>query len=123
MKRKQNNKNIEGEELIWWKNHGGIHRMPNKIIKPNQKFQAYPSQIPQGFRDKIRPLPEEETRLQKQTEKKEKEKKEVNKVTYEITHRGGAYYDVLNSSTKKAVNEKALKEDEAKEMLKSLTDK
>ena len=37
----------------WYKKVGGgsFRLLPNKIIKPGEKFQAYPGQIPEAFMD------------------------------------------------------------------------
>ena len=41
----------------WWqKVGGGSFRMGGKIIKPNQKFRAWPNEIPKAFRDLVKPL-------------------------------------------------------------------
>lgn len=41
----------------WWqKLGGGSLRMGNRIIKPNERFQAYPDEISEAFRKFIIPL-------------------------------------------------------------------
>jgi len=95
MKRTKTNK-----DKIWWiKKGGGSFRMKSRIIKPNQKFQAYPHEIPQGFRDNVLPLEDYEEEHIEIT---------VPAVAYTAKKREGSnWYDVLDGQGKQ-VNEKAL---------------
>lgn len=104
----------EEKEILWIKGGGGTFRITqagkHRIIKPNQKFHAKPSEIPKGFRDTIKPL------------EKLVEAKNTVIVTgskYTIKHRSGGWYDVVDSLGKK-VNEKALKKPDVEALLVSL---
>jgi len=100
---------MEREKLIRWKKiGGGSLRLGNRLIKPGQVFTARAIDIPESFRDVIIPLEDlpEEPEIQAVEE------------TYELVHRGGGYYNVVNSATGKIMNESALRK-EAAESLKS----
>ena len=88
------------KDKIWWiKKGGGSFRMGNRVIKQNQKFQAYPHEIPQGFRDIVLPLEEID-----ETEDIPK----ASPLAYTAKKRGTSnWYDVEDGQGKK-VNEKAL---------------
>lgn len=68
-------------EKLWWiKNGGGTFRLKDskKIIKPGQKFEATVDQIPEAFRDVVKPLSElpEEKPLESETKFETKERTE-----------------------------------------------
>lgn len=86
-----------------------------KIIKENQKFQARPEEISENFRDIIKPLNKDE--LVKV--EKDQGSIDVTKLDYTVKSKGGGWYDVVGADGKK-VNEKALREDKAKELIESL---
>ena len=96
MKRTKTNK-----DKIWWiKKGGGSFRMGNRVIKPNQKFQAYDHEIPQGFRDNVLPL---EKYVEADTETPK-----TAPLAYTAKKRGNSnWYDVEDGQGKK-VNQKAL---------------
>ena len=88
------------KDKIWWiKKGGGSFRMKNRVIKPNQKFQAYPHEIPQAFRDTVKPLEEfDETQATFKAAP----------LAYTAKKRGNSnWYDVFDKQGKK-VNQKAL---------------
>ena len=105
--------NKKEEKLIEWiKDGGGSFRLGNgKIIKPNQKFFAYPSQIPANFRDVVTPL-EEVPDL-------EKEEVTVEEPEYSLSSRGGGWFDIVDSN-EKVMNEKALKREDALKFIEDL---
>jgi hypothetical protein len=95
MKRTKTNK-----DKIWWiKKGGGSFRMKSRVIKPNQKFQAFPHEIPQGFRDNVIPL-------EKYEEVEETFKAPPLAYTAKKREKSN-WYDVFDGQGKK-VNEKAL---------------
>lgn len=98
--------------LIKWKYFGKKPfriRGGRKIVKPNETFDAAESEIPQAFRDLIvpvKPLASEPP-------------VEVIDSGYQLRHRAGNWYDILDAQGK-VVNEKALRQDEARRMLEAL---
>jgi hypothetical protein len=101
---------------IKWVNKGGTFRMiidgRRKIIKPNEKFMARPDQIPETFRDVLKPeqpLPGE-PELQ------------IADAGYRVRRRGNSeLFDIIDGR-KKVVNQKALTEEEAKALLEKLVE-
>ena len=86
--------------------------MRNRIIKPNEKFQAFPDEIPQGFRDIVIPL-------EKIVETEEAFK--VSPSAYTAKKRAKSnWYDVFDGQGKQ-VNQKALSgRQKALDLIKSL---
>ncbi len=104
-------------KLQWRKIGGGSLRIfPNKIIKPNERFFAFPHEIPDAFRDTVICLDEQRLNEQEQKARKELEKPEQ---LFTLKHKGGGRYDIVDEDGK-ALNEKALKKAEAEELLKAL---
>ena len=100
------------------KNGGGSLRLPNRIIKPNEVFDAYPEDIPETFRDMIVPLDGEVKKQQEAVVQVSVPKAE--KLEYFTKLRGGGYYNVVDTNGK-VMNEKALRKDAAEDLIKSLT--
>lgn len=87
---------------------GGSFLFKGKRIKRNQTFKAEPHELPKGAKDVIVDIsgePEQEA--------------EVEKAEYELSHRSGPWYDVLDAEGKK-LNEKSLSRVKALELIKSL---
>ena len=101
--------------IIWWRKiGGGTFRLANgKIIKPDQKFQAREDQIPLAHRDVVIPLDE------LPSEKEKKKPLKVKQHDYGVQHRGGGWYDVVDSNGK-VLNDDAMKKDEAENYIDSL---
>ncbi len=98
---------------IWFRKKGrGSLRHEGKIIKPNQKFLAYPGNIPASFRDVVVPV-------DKDAEKYEQPK--VESTEYKLESRGSGWFDIVNATTGKCMNEKALKRDAALKKISELT--
>jgi hypothetical protein len=95
---------------IKWKNTSGRLVLSNgKKVGPGAIFQARPEDISNSFRDVViplEPLPEE-TPLQSVTE-------------YQAVSKGGGWYDVVNTATKKVMNTGSLRLDKAKELVAQL---
>jgi len=111
--------------VYWWRKTGGGSfnlKIAGKvrIIKPNDRFAARMEEIPEGFRDVIVP----DNKVTKAALDSESGPVDVpnQKMEYHINHRGGGYYDVLDKN-KKRQNEKALRRDDAMELLEKLTGK
>lgn len=112
MERTKNKKEEEDREgmVRWRKTGGGTFRMGNgKIIKPNQVFWAKPEDIPEGFRDVIVPL----------TEVPADTPVEFTETKYELQARSPGWYDIVDGQGK-VLNESAMREDKAREMITSL---
>lgn len=103
------------EKKIWWKRTGGgSFRLGNRIIKPGQKFEAYPSEISKEFRDVTIPLsklpaPEESPPL------------DVNKSEYSLQKRGESlsWFNVVDGQGK-IMNDKALRRTAALKLIEEL---
>ena len=89
------------KDKIWWiKKGGGSFRMGNRVIKQNQKFQAFPYEIPQAFRDNVLPL--------EGYVEKDAEVLKASPLAYTAKKRGTSnWYDVEDGQGKK-MNEKAI---------------
>ncbi len=108
---------------------GTFHLKTGKIIKPQEEFPAYPHEIPDAFRDTIVCLEEEDDDEDEGFESvseyalepvDEPEKKEEGEDEYELKHKSAGWYDVIEVHSGKALNDKSLREEEAKELLKKL---
>lgn len=97
-----------------WKNTGSTFRLRKnngvRIIKPNQIFQADPADIPEGIRDVIICLDGAQDTKQINDAKSPK---------FILNHRGGGWYDVLNSE-ENSMNEEALKKEDAEALKEQL---
>jgi len=103
-------KNTDGA-IRWKKLGGGSLRLGNHIIKPGQIFTARKDTIPEKFLNSLQaldPIPESEM-----------DKNEPVSSNYTLKERGNNWYDVVNADGK-PLNEKALRKDQADELLKSL---
>jgi hypothetical protein len=103
-----------GPRRIRWKNCGKTLRMAGgkKIIKPNQIFLAFPEEIPNGFRDIIKPLEELP---------EDCDSKIISITKYGIKRRGAGWFDVVNVETDKPMNEKGLRKEDAEKLLAKLS--
>ena len=104
----------------WRKIGGGALRMPNKIVKPNQIFEATEAEIPNSFMKSVVKLGVVST-ISKEVEFEE-DGTLVKSPKYILQHRGGPWWDIVDSF-EKVVNEKALRRDDAEELLGSLNEK
>jgi len=95
------------------KKGGGSLYMDGRIIKPNQKFWAFPSQIPENFRDVIVPANPKKTFDEAVVKEKQI------KGTYTLNGRSNGKYDILGPSGK-VLNTQPLDKDEADAMIKKL---
>jgi len=88
---------------------GGSFRLKNgRIIKPNQIFKAYPSEIPKAFTDLIKPL-----------EDIKEEPVEIIDTVYTLNSRSVGWWDVVDIDGK-IMNENALRKEAAEELLNNL---
>ena len=103
---------IEGEEteVKWRKVGGGTFRMGSgRIIKPNQVFSAKPSEVPAGARKFV-------VQLSKVSD--DEIATPVN-LTYSLQVKSPGWYDIVDGLGK-VINEKAMRQEQAKAMLLSL---
>jgi len=97
---------------IWFRKIGrGSFRFKGQIIKPNQKFQAYPGDIPPGFTDVVVPADKHST---------EPIRPRVKPVEYKLKPRGGNWFDIENAKTGKCMNEKGLRRVDALKLIEKL---
>jgi len=110
-------KSVDGkpQKPLWKKIGGGSLRIGNRIIKPNQTFEAYPEEISPGFRNLVIPVSADAS-FTKATPK-EPTPEEVVKEAYEVKPRGDSkvWFDVVDANGK-VLNEKALKKDMAAQL-------
>jgi hypothetical protein len=100
------------KEIRWRKTGGGIFIHKGRYIKPNQVFSATIEEIPKAFRGNIVPVDEKDVNVAVDVPK-------VEKLQYFTKHRGGGWYDVVDSNGK-VVSEKAMKRDDAEVLIASL---
>ena len=116
---KQNNvvsleENKTTDERIWFKNNGKSFRIgKNRIIKPGEKFKAFPHEVSKAFRDVIIPQQEiiEEIPISN-----------VNKASYKLqpAEDEEGFFNVL-TSTGKIINQKPLDEVTANKLISDLS--
>ena len=84
----------------------------HRIIKPGQKFTAYPHEIPEAFRDVVQAL---------ETLPEHKPPPPITGVkgVYVLKSRGSGWYDVIDVNGK-VLNEKALKKEVAEKLIEDL---
>lgn len=98
---------------------GGSFSIGNRYIKPNQIFEADPDEIPSAFKDVVIALDEEkEKKAVKRKAKEDAEDKES--AEYDLKHKGGGWYNIVNKDTGKILNESPLKKEDAEKYLKDL---
>ena len=112
-------KKVKDGELRWRKLGGGASYLKIngkvKIIKPGQVFSAKPEDIPEAFRDIIRPV--EPGALQEVQNKDTKKKKPA---TYKLVHKGSGKY-IVEDADGKQMNEGTLAKEDAQELIDTLT--
>ena len=97
---------------VWFVKTGrGSFRFRGKIIKPNQKFLAYPGDIPPSFMDVVIPLDKKAAKLVRP---------KVGPVEYKLEPRGGNWFNIVNAKTGKRMNEKGLRRVEALKLVEKL---
>ena len=108
-------------QIRWRKIGGGTFQLPNgKIIKPNQVFTASVDEIPMAFRDVIVPA-DKDTRQKLNEEAAGNAALPVSKMPlFVIMAKSPGWFDVVNSTTGKQINEKSLREKEANNLVAEL---
>ena len=103
------------QKPLWKKIGGGSLRIGNRIIKPNQTFDAYPEEISPGFRNLVIPVSADASFAKEAP--REPKPEEVVKEKYAVQPRGESklWFDVVDGSGK-VLNEKALKKDMADQL-------
>jgi len=97
------------EKIRYQKLGGGILEFHGKNIRRGETFKAYPGEIPDGFKDIVQPL-----------EEIPDPDKIVAGFHFEVRHKGGGWYDVINTISGKTVNNESLRVEKARELIKSL---
>lgn len=98
---------------LWYKKvGGGSLRFQGKIIKPEQKFQAFPEDIPDAFKDTIILLDGQKDTSPKSL-KTEKRK-------YELQHTGSGWYNIIDVENDKEMNDSKLRKADAEKLLEEL---
>ena len=114
-------------QLKKWKKIGGgtFRTRSGKIVKPNEIFSAYESDIPGSFRDTIIALEStsgEMTRSKppvKKDEPKVEEPKVEDTGEFKLKERSTGWFDVV-SSDGKPINENALRKNQAEALIEDL---
>lgn len=86
-------------------------------LAPGATVRCYPEEIPQGFINQFSLIGIERERLEASTTEEileEEENKNVISDRFELMHKGGGYYDVVNKETGKPVNDTGLRKEDAK---------
>ena len=111
---------VRSQKFLWKKIGAGSFRMANlKYIKPGQIFEATEEEIPVAFRDLIVRVDGDASPSPVEVEKKlDDVAKEASEYTLKARG-GGGWYDVVDINGK-VVNEKALKQDAALELINTL---
>ncbi len=96
-----------------------------RSIPPDTVFKANPEDVPKAFHDVIVPLDDDNKEEKKDVKSTEDEnagpqEEDVEIPQLRITHRGGGYYDVVDFYGDYK-NEKAMRLDDAKQMIRDLT--
>jgi hypothetical protein len=113
---RQRTKKVE-TRLRWQKRpNSGSMWLGKRIIKPGEIFLAFRHQIPVAFMDSIICLEEEKLAEEKAADNGVIEPR----ILFELHHRGGGFYDVVNIETREPMNDKALRKEEADELLNAL---
>ena len=128
-------------KMRWKKIGGGSLRLASgRIIKPNEIFRADPSEISMSFRDRVIPMDaiSEEVipvldvafEIEKVPETNEVAIEELlptedaapipSTEEYEMVQAAAGWYRVVNTKTRKVVNEKMLRKHEAEKLLQAL---
>jgi len=108
------------QKLTFRKIGGGSMRLRKRIIKPDQVFQAFLSEIPEAFRGFVIPVGEESLNAVKASEQQDKPKNiPGNKAQYVIEEKSKGWFNVVDKQGK-AINERALRKETADELLKAL---
>lgn len=97
---------------IKWKNISGTMSLNGKVYTAGQTFFAFEEEVPEGFRDTVVPLeelPSEAFTIPVATD------------IYEIRSTGYGWYDVVNKETGKKMNDKGLREADAKKFVEELS--
>lgn len=113
MERKPKQEQPVVDNRLWWINRGATFRMGTdkdaRIIKPNQKFQADPEEIPKMFRDII--IPVDVTQAAQAGV-------QVRQIAYgyRIKERDDHNFDIVDAQGK-VINETPMDEEKAKKVL------
>jgi hypothetical protein len=111
-----------------WKKVGGgsFHAViggKQRIIKPGEIFEAKLEEIPEGFRDLIAPVNEGAKKVMATGTTKEDTgpvpEVEIKPAVYDLVHKGGSWYNVVDSDGK-VMNEKALRKGDAEALIENL---
>lgn len=99
----------------WKKVGGGSMRLARgKIVKPNEVFSAYESELPKGCGHLL-------MAVDGQTQEEEEPTPASATPSFEPRSKGGGWYDVVNIVSGKPVNEKSLRAEQANELVKELS--
>lgn len=125
------NQEITRKKLRYQKIGGGSARLKldgrKQIIKPNQKFEAYPEEIPEAFKDTLILLEGQIVVKQKESPKvkifgvKKRPKTEGDEDPGKNKNgKEKSWYNVVNKDTKEAMNPQPLTQGAAKKLAESL---
>ena len=104
-----------GEKQCYFVNTGGSFRDRNgRIRKTNERFLAYPSNIPMAFRDVLKIEDEE-------IDTPEVNEELIVRPKYSIRSSAPGWYNVYDENEKQ-MNEKSLRQEEAQELIKNLSE-
>ena len=103
------------EQIKFIQTGGGIFRLASgRIIKPKQSFKAFPDEIPEAFRDTVKPMDKDKAEVYKETGIAS-----VPDIEFTVKSEGGGWYNVI-SAEGKVMNEKKLRKEDADELKEAL---
>jgi hypothetical protein len=105
---------LDDGSIRWKKVGGGSFKLGNRLIKPGQIFIARPEEIPLAFRDVVV--------AQDAIREHTPEPIPVVKSKYTVKPHGQSktWFDVVNNTTGKVLNEKGIKKDVAEQLKQDL---
>lgn len=101
-------KGAEGK-IRWRKTGGGTLYLGGRTIKSGKVFWAYPEEIPKDFRDVVRPVDDLPSPDPVHA-----------RTSFEVRSKAGGWFDVVDTVSGKAINEKSLRQEEATALLRTL---
>jgi len=88
---------------LWYRKlGGGSLRFQGRIIKPNERFQACPEDIPEAFKDLLQCI---DTPVIQKAAELPKHVYNVKEVIFELLEKEPGKWFVINAASKKALNE------------------
>jgi hypothetical protein len=112
---------VVAEQKIKWHNRAGNFYLRSedgkklgRHILPGKRFMAYPHEVPKAFRDTVRPVNEMADDDEELISSVEQDEFKI------VKSKEPGLVDVINTRTKKKLNDQPLKKDEAEAVIKQM---